>query len=134
MESLKTCSICSSESSLDFFEKDKRKKDGHGGRHRSCKYRQDYASIKERHSVLVAKMGSACACCGVIEDLQIDHKNGKEWRSNRLSWRARVLRMEREYAAGVQLQVLCRSCNEKKELGEKCNCGGAVPVAVQSSG
>lgn len=57
-----------------------------------------------------------CAICGVTErdrPMQLDHKNGKNWRAKDLRMDARVKRYRDELKAGVKFRVLCIDCNAK---------------------
>jgi hypothetical protein len=56
----------------------------------------------------------ACAECGAnfcLEDLEIDHRDGRTWDIRRLNFLDRIRRQWREYWRGVRLRALCRSCN-----------------------
>lgn len=66
---------------------------------------------KARHRELVKLLGGRCAECKSTHRLEIDHVDGREWRSKSLAFRDRVARYWREYKSGVYLRVLCRKCN-----------------------
>jgi hypothetical protein len=71
-----------------------------------------YARLK-----LIKELGDACAECkhkgSKKNPLTIDHINGRMWdgRKKDPSWRVSIYRRE---AKEGKLQVLCKSCNEKK--------------------
>jgi hypothetical protein len=57
---------------------------------------------------------SRCALCHsahALEDLEIDHPDGRDWYGRALNFLDRIRRQWREYDAGVRLRALCRSCN-----------------------
>lgn len=63
-----------------------------------------------------------CACCDrdlTTELLEIDHINGREWRTETMNAWRRVARYWREFKAGVALRVLCRSCNARLGGGRR---------------
>ena len=76
---------------------------------------------KLRYALLIKLLGNQCAWCeddGTNGPLTVDHVNGRAQanhhaltRSRR--WSARVVIYWREYENGIQLQVLCHSCNSK---------------------
>lgn len=55
-----------------------------------------------------------CAKCGVVhgvEDLEVDHVNGRAWSGRAVSRLQRAKRYWSEFLAGIALRALCRSCN-----------------------
>ncbi len=57
-----------------------------------------------------------CSCCGSwfsVEDLEIDHPNGRTWYGRALNFLDRIRRQWREFDRGVLLSVLCKSCNSR---------------------
>jgi hypothetical protein len=55
-----------------------------------------------------------CAECGAaheIEQLEVDHADGRTWYGRGLNFLDRIRRQWRELDAGVRLRALCRSCN-----------------------
>jgi len=66
-----------------------------------------------RRAELIAALGGRCAICGATDDLQVDHKDGRDWDVGRveLSWRISIY--WREHAEG-KLQCLCGQCNTRK--------------------
>lgn len=55
-----------------------------------------------------------CAHCRKsheLEDLEIDHVDGRTWYGRSLNFLDRIRRQWREYDAGVRLRALCKSCN-----------------------
>ena len=55
-----------------------------------------------------------CAVCGgmhALEDLEIDHPEGRTWYGRALNFLDRIRRQWREYERGVALRALCRRCN-----------------------
>jgi hypothetical protein len=57
---------------------------------------------------------SCCAACrsvAEIEDLEIDHVDGRTWSWHSLNALDRIRREWREFAGGVRLRALCKSCN-----------------------
>lgn len=56
----------------------------------------------------------SCALCSrpvPLEDLEIDHAEGRTWDIRRLNFLDRIRRQWREYWAGVALRAACKSCN-----------------------
>jgi hypothetical protein len=57
---------------------------------------------------------SCCAACRSateLEDLEVDHLDGRTWSWHSLNALDRIRREWRELAAGVRLRALCRRCN-----------------------
>lgn len=55
-----------------------------------------------------------CAVCGrfhAIENLEVDHTDGRTWYGRRLNFLDRIRRQWREFERGVNLRAACRSCN-----------------------
>ena len=72
-------------------------------------------ALQLRISLLeVIAPASRCASCGAahdVEDLEIDHPNGRTWACRALNFLDRIRRQWRELDAGVALRALCRRCN-----------------------
>lgn len=81
------------------------------------KTRQKALKAQERLQALVQKLGGRCAnidCAEPFRNLEIDHINGRDWDIRKFSQMGRVRRYEKEALLGL-LQVLCTSCNKKKQ-------------------
>lgn len=55
-----------------------------------------------------------CALCRrpvPLEELEIDHRDGRTWDGRRLNFLSRIRKQWREYWAGVRLRAACKSCN-----------------------
>jgi len=55
-----------------------------------------------------------CDKCGEVfelEDLEVDHPDGRTWYGRNLNFLDRVRRQWRECDAGIALRKLCRKCN-----------------------
>lgn len=74
--------------------------------HRATVYAQ---RIRAR---LLKVLGDKCDLCGSVEDLEFDHKHGREYNPRDLSYSARMKRYERETELGL-IRLLCRKCNLK---------------------
>lgn len=61
--------------------------------------------------MLVVRLGGKCDECGSTVDLEIDHKEGRDWTPREVDIYSRVLRYWKEFLRGVALRVLCASCN-----------------------
>lgn len=46
-----------------------------------------------------------------IEDLEIDHIDGRTWYGRSLNCLDRIRRQWKEYDSGVKLRAVCRTCN-----------------------
>jgi 5-methylcytosine-specific restriction endonuclease McrA len=68
----------------------------------------------KRRAELIEALGGKCVQCGSVEDLQIDHINGRDWAVERVEWSWRISIYWAEYRAGVKLQCLCGDCNTRK--------------------
>ena len=73
--------------------------------------RDAHVRARAQHGALIATLGAKCAECGSEHRLEIDHVDGRTWRSNSLAFRDRVKRYWREFKEGIRLRVLCRACN-----------------------
>jgi len=64
---------------------------------------------------LLAPAASCAACCSPadLEDLEVDHIDGRTWSWHSLNALDRIRREWREFAAGVRLRALCKSCNSR---------------------
>lgn len=57
-----------------------------------------------------------CALCFdvyALEDLEIDHPDGREWYGRDLNFLDRIRKEWKEYDRGVKLRALCKSCNSR---------------------
>ena len=55
-----------------------------------------------------------CDECGIrfaLEELEVDHADGRTWYGRSLNFLDRIRRQWREHDAGVALRALCKSCN-----------------------
>lgn len=62
----------------------------------------------------VLASASTCAACRSateLEDLEIDHVDGRTWSWHSLNALDRIRREWREFAAGIRLRALCKRCN-----------------------
>lgn len=59
---------------------------------------------------LIAWLGGVCEHCGATHDLEINHKEPRDWQPRKLTHYRRVLRYWREAREG-RVNVLCASCN-----------------------
>lgn len=69
-----------------------------------------------RRELLVRQLSPElrCAQCGevhTIDNLDIDHMDGRLWRIDTVSASQRVARYWREFKAGVRMRVLCHPCS-----------------------
>lgn len=68
-------------------------------------------------AALINVLGGRCASpfkdprCTLLERLEVDHVDGREWRLDGVKFYQRIERYLDEYKRGVRLRVLCRSCN-----------------------
>lgn len=68
-------------------------------------------------SELIRALGGRCAtadCPTPHDELEIDHVHGCTWDRAAAGRAGRHIRYAREYREGVPLQVLCRTCNARK--------------------
>lgn len=56
---------------------------------------------------------SACLTSAELEDLEVDHIDGRTWSWHSLNALDRIRLEWREFAAGVRLRALCRRCNAR---------------------
>lgn len=68
------------------------------------------AKIKARREALVEKLGGKCVFCGVTENLEFDHPNGRTWCCRDKARWTRIKLYEQE-AERSEIRLLCRSCN-----------------------
>jgi hypothetical protein len=82
---------------------------------------------KKLKAELVKSMGGICALCGENnpEKLEFDHKDGRDYEANKLSYSARLARYKREFEAGL-LRLLCSDCNLSER--KKNDNGAFVPT------
>lgn len=79
--------------------------------------RQSSDGAKRRRAQLIEQLAPdlRCAECGEQFDspahLEVDHVDGAGWSHRSLSSTQRVAKYRREYATGVALRALCRSCS-----------------------
>lgn len=71
-------------------------------------------AVKRRHDLVrLLSPELRCALCGEvhrIDELDIDHVNGRLWLVEKLSSSARAARYWKEYREGVKLRVVCHTC------------------------
>lgn len=76
-----------------------------------------FYAVRSRHRLVrVLAPDLRCARCGKrckVEDLDIDHVDGRTWRVEELSSSARVARYWAEHRAGVRLRALCEGCSAR---------------------
>jgi hypothetical protein len=82
----------------------------HGDINRGRHYRNSRRAREQREE-LIELLGGKCAECDDEDDLEIHHKDGRDWEPRGMSSHARVARYWREYRAGIRLGVLCAKCN-----------------------
>lgn len=77
-------------------------------------YNHDATKIASRanqlKSDLIAYLGGKCEHCGATHDLQINHKEPRDWQPRKLTHYRRVLRYWREAREG-KVDLLCGDCN-----------------------
>ena len=75
--------------------------------------RRERAELPARRAALIADLGGRCVVCGEDDAcvLEFDHyPAAATWNPVQVGSRTRMLRYEREAAAGM-LRLLCRQCN-----------------------
>jgi hypothetical protein len=76
--------------------------------------RSEYA-FQLRVSLLeIVAPDERCARCGrqhQLEELELDHPEGRTWRWSQINFLDRIRRTWREFDDGVALRALCRPCN-----------------------
>ena len=70
------------------------------------------SKIEVRRGFLIIKMGGKCRKCGSIENLELDHPEGKTWEAMAFSPQMRMKQYEIDYENG-KLSLLCKACNTK---------------------
>jgi hypothetical protein len=68
--------------------------------------------IAIRYQFLVIKLGGKCRKCQAVENLELDHPEGKDWEARKLSPQMRMKRYEQDFENG-KLSLLCVNCNRK---------------------
>lgn len=68
---------------------------------------------------LIVRLGGRCDDCGDIAELEVHHKDGRDYSLRELSQAGRVRRYISEESAGVALGVLCRRCNARDGGGRR---------------
>lgn len=68
---------------------------------------------RARHGELIRALGGKCERCGVRTKLSIRHYKQADWQPDKLSSHCRIARYWREHEEGVDLILLCLSCNGK---------------------
>ena len=63
---------------------------------------------------LILLLGGVCESCGEEELLEIHHRNGKTWRSNKLSRPQRLKHYEQDIIAG-ECFLLCKWCHDNPD-------------------
>lgn len=86
-------------------------------------------AAKKMRAELLEKLGKWCVLCGEDDEekLQFDHKFGRDYVPNKLSYRHRMTVYKREEAKGL-IRVLCEDCNLK--VRKKNDNGQFVPTAA----
>lgn len=82
----------------------------------TCAARSEYAHQLRVSLLEVLAPDGRCACCGrafELEDLEVDHVDGRTWYGRSLNFLDRIRRQWRELDAGVRLRGLCKSCNSR---------------------
>lgn len=64
-------------------------------------------------SRLIDILGAKCVECGSTENLELDHKERREWDVRAVYSNRRLRIYEQEIAAG-KIQCLCKGCNVRK--------------------
>lgn len=66
-----------------------------------------------RHRIPHAPHGYCMQCCVrmELEDLELDHHDGRTWRWHSLSAYGRAVRAWHEFDRGVRFRALCKPCN-----------------------
>ena len=81
------------------------------------RWRRVRRCVENQRKKLMDELGGECMWCETKKELTIDHvNNDREW-SKQLGPGQRLTRFKRDLAAGVRLQILCRSCNSRKRWG-----------------
>lgn len=81
--------------------------------------RRKASKAQERREAIIDVLGRKCAnpfgdCLTPFHELELDHINGRDWDVTKFSQMGRVRRYEKEAKLGL-LQVLCTSCNKRKQ-------------------
>lgn len=86
-------------------------------------------AAKKMRAALLEKLGAFCVLCGEDDpdQLQFDHKNGRDYVLNKLSYKHRMTIYTREAEKNL-LRVLCVDCN--LEVRKKNDNGRFVPTAA----
>ena len=64
---------------------------------------------------MVVALGGVCVGCGSGDRLEFDHVVGCTWVQRKLNRTDRIFKFFKEWKTGVQLRLLCRSCNAKHQ-------------------
>lgn len=81
-----------------------------------CAGRIRVATIRAITKSDLRRRKATCAACEgsfALSRLEIDHVDGRTWSPRKFDSLKRSLKYVAEYAAGVRLRALCRSCNAK---------------------
>ncbi len=76
--------------------------------------RSEYANQLRISLIEAISPEGDCSVCGrklELEDLEVDHADGRTWYGRDLNFLDRIRRQWREFDDGVALRALCRSCN-----------------------
>lgn len=76
--------------------------------------RSEYALQLRVSLVEALSPDGRCALCGTrfqLEELEVDHADGRTWYGRALNFLDRIRRQWREFDRGIQLRALCKSCN-----------------------
>ena len=66
--------------------------------------------------------GAHCKCCGSVDNLQIDHVDGRPYDERKMKHGNKSVLKGRVYKNPSGFQVLCGDCNRWKDNGPCCPC------------
>ena len=73
------------------------------------------AKLQLEYEQLIRRHGGQCENCGTKKRLEVHHKKGRDYEARKLSSTARIKRYLKEEKEGVELGVLCKSCNSSAQ-------------------